>query len=78
MLQKLIHNYNSIIDAYEIIDHMPDTFLLVSRDGRIVMTNSCIEKILGWKPEDIIGRELEILLPPLACVGPLPAIRSAI
>ena len=64
MLQKLIHKYNSLIEACEIIDHMPDVFLLVSRDGRIVMANSCIEKILGWKPEEIIGLELEVLLPP--------------
>jgi len=64
MLQKTTHNYNSLIDACEIIEHLPDVFLLVSRDGRIVVANSHIEKILGWKRDEIIGVELEMLLPP--------------
>ena len=64
MLQQSVPKYNSLIDVGEIIEHMPDAFLLVSRDGRIVMANSCIEKILGWKPDEIIGVELEMLLPP--------------
>jgi len=64
MLPQPVQKYNSLIDVGEIIEQLPDAFLLVSRDGRIVMSNSCIEKILGWKPDEIIGVELEMLLPP--------------
>jgi len=65
MLDSNNHSID-LIGACEILDHMPDVFLLVDQRGRIAMVNASIETLLGWQPKEIIGVELEILLPPEA------------
>jgi len=37
--------------------------LVISADGRIELANPCIEKLFGYKKAELIGREVEILIP---------------
>ena len=53
-----------ILDACRIIEHIADIFLLVDAQGNIVKTNHALETILGWKPKEVIGEKIEILLSP--------------
>ena len=53
-----------VFDTYQIIDHIPDIFLLVDSNGKIVKANVALETILGWPPREVIGTEVEILISP--------------
>ena len=55
---------NDSFDACQVIDHIPDIFLLVNNKGIIVRANNALESILGWKPKEVIGSEIEIFLSP--------------
>jgi len=57
-------NHVSHINAWRIIDHISDVFLLVDDHGRIVQANDALESTLGWKVSEVIGAEIEILLAP--------------
>jgi PAS domain S-box-containing protein len=37
--------------------------LVISTEGRIELANPCIEKLFGYKKAELIGREVEILIP---------------
>ncbi|MFI5137130.1 MAG: ATP-binding protein [Sphingobacteriales bacterium] len=37
--------------------------LVISAEGRIELANPCIEKLFGYKKAELIGREVEILIP---------------
>ncbi len=37
--------------------------LVISSDGRIALANPCVEKLFGYDPDELLGRELEILIP---------------
>lgn len=51
-------------DSCHIINHIPDAFLLVDEQGRIVASNDTVKEVLGWKPNEIIGSDIEILISP--------------
>ena len=51
-------------ETCEIMDHIPDVFLLVNSKGIIARANKALESILGWKPKEVIGAEIEIFLSP--------------
>lgn len=37
--------------------------LVISSDGRIALANPCVEKIFGYNPDELLGKQLEILIP---------------
>src|SRR5271163_2045622 len=44
----------------------PDMVVLVDSEQRIVATNSCAQRELGYSNEELIGRQISILLPEAA------------
>jgi PAS domain S-box-containing protein len=48
----------------ELLDAAPDAMVVVDHAGRILMVNTQVEKVFGHRREDLIGKELEILIPP--------------
>jgi len=50
--------------ACQLIEQISDIFMLIDNTGIIVNVNEALEVILGWKPKEIIGSEVEILLSP--------------
>ena len=47
-----------------IIEAMPSALLLVGADGAVEMLNAHAEQIFGWARAELLGRPIEILLPP--------------
>jgi PAS domain S-box-containing protein len=41
----------------------PDAIVVVDESGKIVMASQCTEDMLGYKPEELIGKPLDILVP---------------
>jgi rsbT co-antagonist protein RsbR len=48
----------------DFLDSAPDATLIVSRDGRIVVANRQVENLLGYSRDDLLGKEVETLVPP--------------
>ena len=64
---------NSPIDHDDLFriatDMSPAGILAVAADGTILLANREIERLFGWRREDLVGRSIEVLLPAAARHG---------
>ena len=56
-LEKSEKLYRTLMEA------APDTILLVNEQGYIEMTNVLVETMFGYKQEELLGKEIEVLVP---------------
>ncbi len=49
---------------FSLLESVPDAMVIVDRDtGRIVHANGVAERLFGWPRGDLVGQEVEVLLP---------------
>jgi len=46
-----------------IVESAPSAMILVNNEGKIAFTNSQVEKLFGYKRNELIGQSMEILIP---------------
>jgi rsbT co-antagonist protein RsbR len=47
-----------------VLESAPDAMLIVGSDGRIVLANRQVDRLFGFDRDELIGQEVEILVPP--------------
>ncbi|MBI4767205.1 MAG: PAS domain S-box protein [Deltaproteobacteria bacterium] len=55
----------------EIISHMKDILLLINTSGKINQINPQVENLLGYREEELLGKELETIIPERGLVSAL-------
>ncbi|HTP38093.1 MAG TPA: PAS domain S-box protein [Steroidobacteraceae bacterium] len=47
-----------------LLESAPDAMVIVGRDGRVGLVNSQMERLFGYPREELLGRPVEMLVPP--------------
>ena len=61
--QAIIHKERLKTFRNDLFEFIPDGLLVIDSKGKIIQSNTHIQKILGWSSEELEGKSVDILIP---------------
>lgn len=52
-----------MVKNQELIEATPDAIVVANEQGEIVLVNSQVERLFGYKKEELLGQQIELLIP---------------
>jgi len=49
---------------HAILDTAQDAIICITQDGEVTLFNACAERMFGYAAEDVVGRNVQMLMPP--------------
>lgn len=49
---------------HDVLESVPDVMLVATHDGKVLYVNSEVEHVFGYHPAELVGKPVEILIPP--------------
>jgi len=63
-LEACKHEFMSVKERYDkLLESAPDAMVFVNEKGKIVLINDQLERLFGYSEEELIGKDLDILIP---------------
>ena len=53
----------STVDGSSLLEAMPDAVVVADMQSRIVYANAAVERLLGWKADELVGKSLHVIQP---------------
>jgi len=63
IVRDITDRHRADVKLRAMLDAAPDAVLGVGADGRIVLVNAQVERLFGYRRDELIGRPVEILVP---------------
>src|SRR5438477_5465933 len=63
IVRDITDRHRADVKLRAMLDAAPDAVLGVGADGRIVLVNAQVERLFGYRRDELVGRRVEILVP---------------